>query len=47
MTEDIDIWRAAKMLVDRHGDEAPTDANRRAHRKAGGGHFLRGQYRRS
>ena len=23
MTEEIDIWRAAKLLVDRHGDEAP------------------------
>lgn len=30
MTEDIDIWRAAKMLVDRHGDEAPVHAAMRA-----------------
>ena len=26
MIEDIDIWRAAKLLVDRHGDEAPVHA---------------------
>ena len=26
MTEDIDSWRAAKVLVDRHGDEAPVHA---------------------
>jgi len=30
MTEDIDIWRAAKLLVDRHGDEAPIHAAMRA-----------------
>ena len=30
MTGDIDIWRAAKLLVDRHGDEAPVHAAMRA-----------------
>lgn len=30
MTEDIDIWRAAKLLVDRHGNEAPVHAATRA-----------------
>jgi hypothetical protein len=29
-TDDIDIWRAAKLLVDRHGDEAPLHAAMRA-----------------
>jgi len=24
--EDKDVWRAAKLLVDRHGDEAPIHA---------------------
>jgi len=26
MIEEIDVWRAAKMLVDQHGDEAPFHA---------------------
>ena len=26
MTPDIDIYRSAKLLVDRHGDEAPIHA---------------------
>lgn len=30
MTEEIDIWRAARLLVDRHGDEAPIHAAMRA-----------------
>ncbi len=30
VTGDIDIWRAAKLLVDRHGDEAPLHAAMRA-----------------
>ncbi len=30
VTENIDIWRAAKLLVDRHGDEAPVHAAMRA-----------------
>ncbi len=28
---DIDIWRAAKLLVDRHGAEAPMKAAKRAY----------------
>jgi len=30
VTGNIDIWRAAKLLVDRHGDEAPIHAAMRA-----------------
>ena len=30
MTSDLDIYRAAKLLVDRHGDEAPSHAAMRA-----------------
>jgi hypothetical protein len=30
MVEDIDIWRSAKILVDRHGADAPTVTERRA-----------------
>lgn len=30
MIEDIDIWRGAKLLIDRHGDEAPVQAAMRA-----------------
>ncbi len=30
MIDDMDIWRAAKLLVDRHGDEAPIHAAMRA-----------------
>ncbi len=30
MTDEIDIWRSAKLLVDRHGDEAPVHAAMRA-----------------
>jgi hypothetical protein len=30
VTEEIDIWRAARLLVDRHGDEAPIHAAMRA-----------------
>ena len=30
MTDDIDICRAAKLLVDRHGDDAPIHAAMRA-----------------
>ncbi len=30
MTEEIDIWRSAKLLIDKHGDEAPIHAAMRA-----------------
>ncbi len=30
MTSDLDIYRAAKLLVDKHGDEAPIHAVMRA-----------------
>ena len=30
MVEDIDIWRSAKIPVDRHGDDALTVAEQRA-----------------
>lgn len=30
MTDDIDIWRTAKLLIDRHGDEAPVHVAVRA-----------------
>ena len=30
MPADIDIWRAAKLLVDKHGDTAPIQAAMRA-----------------
>ena len=30
MTESVDIYRAAKILVDQHGDNAPTQALKRA-----------------
>lgn len=30
VTEDIDVWRAANLLVDRHGEEAPVHAAMRA-----------------
>ena len=30
MTSDIDIWRAAKLLVDRYGDGALVEAMKRA-----------------
>lgn len=30
MTEEIDIWRTAKLFVDRHGNEAPVHAAMRA-----------------
>ncbi len=30
MTEDIDIWRAAKLLVDQHGKDASIVAAQRA-----------------
>ena len=30
MTDDIDIYRAAKLLIDRHGDEAAIHASMRA-----------------
>ena len=26
MTSDLDIYRSAKLLIDKHGDEAPTHA---------------------
>ena len=29
-TEDIDLWRAAKLLIDRYGKTAPVEAMRRA-----------------
>ncbi len=29
-TDDIDIWRAAKLLIDRHGDAATVEAMNRA-----------------
>ena len=28
--KDLDVWRAAKMLIDRHGDTAPAEAMKRA-----------------
>ena len=31
MTSDLDIWRSAKLLIDKHGDEAPIHAAMRAH----------------
>ena len=30
MTTDLDIYRSAKLLIDRHGDEAPIHAAMRA-----------------
>lgn len=30
MTEDIDVWRSAKLLVDRHGPDAAIHAAMRA-----------------
>ncbi len=30
MTSDIDLWRAAKLLVDRYGDEAAEETAKRA-----------------
>ncbi len=30
MTEEIDIWRSAKLLIDQHGDDAPIHASMRA-----------------
>ena len=30
MTSDIDLWRAAKLLIDRYGNTAPVEAMRRA-----------------
>ena len=30
MSDDIDIWRAAKLLIDRHGDTATAEAMIRA-----------------
>ena len=30
MTDEIDIWRTAKLLIERHGDEAPIHAAMRA-----------------
>ena len=30
ITDEIDIWRAAKLLIERHGDEAPIHAAMRA-----------------
>ena len=30
MTDDIDIYRAAKVMIDRHGDDAPVHAAVRA-----------------
>ena len=30
MTTDLDIWRAAKLLMDRHGENATTEAMKRA-----------------
>lgn len=30
MTTDLDIWRAAKLLIDRHGEKATTEAMKRA-----------------
>ena len=29
-TEDIDLWRAAKLFVDRYGETAPVEAMKRA-----------------
>ena len=31
MTSDIDIFRSAKLLIDRHGATAPHEARRKAH----------------
>lgn len=30
MTSDLDLWRGAKLLVDRYGDEAGIEAAKRA-----------------
>ena len=30
LTTDIDLWRAAKLLIDRYGDGAPVEAMKRA-----------------
>ena len=30
MTDEVDIWRAAKLMVDQHGDEAPIQTAMRA-----------------
>ena len=30
MTDDLDLWRAAKLLIDRHGKTATAEAMKRA-----------------
>ena len=30
MTDEVDIWRAAKLMVDQHGDDAPIHTAMRA-----------------
>ena len=30
MIDDLDLWRAAKLLVDRYGETAPVEAMKRA-----------------
>lgn len=37
MTSDIDLWRAAKLLIDRHGENAAAEAMKRADVLAGQG----------
>ncbi len=32
VAEDADLWRVARLLVDRYGDEAPAEAMQRADR---------------
>ncbi len=37
MTDELDIWRSAKLLVDRHGEDAPIHAAMRADELMGAG----------
>ena len=39
MTDDIDVYRAAKLLVDRHGEDAPIHAAVRADELMDAGHM--------
>jgi hypothetical protein len=37
VTDELDIWRSAKLLVDRHGEDAPIHAAMRADELMGAG----------
>ncbi len=37
MTTDLDIYRSAKLLIDQHGEDAPTFAAMQADKRAGAG----------